>query len=74
MVHWWWVPIVYVLLCMTARCYKSLVWVLPLINLLPVAQLTNMNTNALTYGVVGRTRAAGRYFGSHGHHENAFYI
>ena len=39
-----------------------------LVNLLPVAQ----RTNALAYGVVERTWAAGREFESHVHHENAF--
>ena len=38
------------------------------VNLLPVAQ----RTNALTYGVVGRTLAAGREFESHVHHGNFF--
>ena len=39
-----------------------------LVNLSPVAQ----RTNALTYGVVGRTRVAGREFESYVHHENVF--
>ena len=43
----------------------------PSVNLLPVAQ-RSQRTNALTYGVVERTWAAGREFESHVHHENAF--
>ena len=41
-----------------------------LVNLLPVAQRTI--SNALMYGVVERTWAAGREFESRVHHENAF--